>query len=233
MAKEPAPGRVKTRLCPPLTPNEAAAVAEAALADTLDAVAASGADRRVLALDGRPGPWLPEGFEVIPQSGSGFAARLAAAWEHAGGAGVQIGMDTPQVTAGVLDAAMADVDAAAGGPGIGRGPARSADAEAAGRPKALLGPALDGGWWAIGLPHPVPGAFAGVPMSTPRTGWLQARRLEALGWEVATLGALRDIDTAEDLVAVAADLPGSRLASVVAGLSADGALLSAAGASGR
>ncbi|MEO5678521.1 MAG: glycosyltransferase, partial [Acidimicrobiales bacterium] len=71
LAKEPVAGRVKTRLCPPLTPAEAAAVAEAALADTLAAVARCGADRLVVALDGAPGPWLPAGFEVIPQRGGG------------------------------------------------------------------------------------------------------------------------------------------------------------------
>jgi len=65
LAKEPRPGRVKTRLCPPCSPEEAATVAAAALADTLEAVAASGADRHILALDGRPGPWLPPGFEVV------------------------------------------------------------------------------------------------------------------------------------------------------------------------
>ena len=67
MAKSPVPGRVKTRLCPPCTPAEAAALAEAALADTLEAVAACGAGRRILALDGAPGPWLPAGFEVVAQ----------------------------------------------------------------------------------------------------------------------------------------------------------------------
>ncbi len=59
IAKEPRPGRVKTRLTPPFTPGEAAALAEAALVDTLRAVAATPARRRVLVLDGEPGPWLP------------------------------------------------------------------------------------------------------------------------------------------------------------------------------
>ena len=62
-----------------------------------------GADRRLLALDGRPGPWLPAGFEVFAQRGRGLDERLAAAWDSAGGPGLQIGMDTPQVTAGLLD----------------------------------------------------------------------------------------------------------------------------------
>lgn len=59
IAKEPRPGRVKTRLTPPFSPRQAAALAEAALVDTLLAVAAAPVRRRVLVLDGTPGPWLP------------------------------------------------------------------------------------------------------------------------------------------------------------------------------
>ena len=59
IAKEPIPGRVKTRLTPPFTPEEAAALAEASLTDTLAAVADTTVARRVLALDGTPGRWLP------------------------------------------------------------------------------------------------------------------------------------------------------------------------------
>jgi rSAM/selenodomain-associated transferase 1 len=180
MAKAPVAGRVKTRLCPPCTPTEAAAIAEAALADTLDAVAACSAGRRIVALDGAPGPWLPAGFEVIPQVDGGFDRRLAAAWTTAGGAGVQIGMDTPQVTAGLLDAALEALDAT----------------------DAALGLAVDGGWWAIGLRRPDPGVFLGVPMSTDGTGAAQRARLDELGLSVTGLPVLVDLDTAADLAAV-------------------------------
>ena len=95
---------------PAVHAQEAAALAEAALADTLDAVAACGAGRRIVALDGAPGPWLPAGFEVVPQVDGPFDRRLAAAWAAAGGPGVQIGMDTPQVTAALLDDALAGLD---------------------------------------------------------------------------------------------------------------------------
>ena len=103
LAKEPVPGRVKTRLCPPFSPQDAAELAEAALADTLAAVARCGAERRVLALDGAAGAWLPEGFEVIGQVPGSLDVRLAAAWQATGGPGLQIGMDTPQVTPDLLD----------------------------------------------------------------------------------------------------------------------------------
>jgi rSAM/selenodomain-associated transferase 1 len=180
MAKAPVAGRVKTRLCPPCTPAEAAAIAEAALADTLDAVAACGAGRRIVALDGAPGPWLPPGFEVVPQVGGGLDRRLAAAWSAAGGAGVQIGMDTPQVTPALLDCALASLD----------------------ETSAALGLAVDGGWWAIGLRRPDPRVFVGVPMSTEATGSAQHARLRSLALSVTMLPALVDLDTVADIHAV-------------------------------
>jgi hypothetical protein len=202
MAKSPRPGFVKTRLCPPLSPDEAAAVAAGALADTLDAVAACGAARKIVALDGAPGPWLPPGFEVIAQRGAAFDERLANAWSDAGGPGIQIGMDTPQITAADLDRLLALV--------TGAGPRRR---------RAVLAPAEDGGWWAIGLPggDPRP-VFAGVPMSTPWTGAAQARRLRGLGYEVVSGPIRRDIDTVADLAHVAAAAPSTRTARLAAEL---------------
>jgi glycosyltransferase A (GT-A) superfamily protein (DUF2064 family) len=193
MAKAPVVGRVKTRLCPPLTLSQAAELAEAALADTLEAVAGSGAARKLLALDGPPGPWLPTGFEVFPQQGAGFAERLAAAWSHANGPGLQIGMDTPQVTASLLDHALERLVA----PGT----------------TAVLGPAVDGGWWSIGLRKPDAAVFLDIPMSTPSTGLAQERRLRALGHQLVLLPELRDVDHVEDAGAVADLVPHSRFAS--------------------
>ena len=77
---------------------------------------------------------------------------------------------------------------------------------------AVLGPALDGGYWAIGLREADPSAFDGVPMSTPLTGALQRRRLRRLGLRVAPLPPLRDVDTIDDAVAVAASAPATRFA---------------------
>ncbi len=201
MAKAPVAGQVKTRLCPPLSPAEAAAVAEGALADTLAAVALCGADRRILALDGAAGEWLPPGFIVIPQRGLGLAARLAAAWHDADGPGLQIGMDTPQVTAPLLDACLA--------------------ATAAPALTATLGRAADGGWWALGL---CTGwgrdVFAGVPMSAPVTAERQRASLQAHGHRVGSLVELRDVDTIDDAVAVARQVPAGRFAAVWRAISA-------------
>lgn len=191
VAKAPVAGRSKTRLCPPCTPAQAAELAEAALADTLDAVAAA-SGRPVLALDGTPGDWLPPGFRVFAQRGGGFDERLANAWDDAGGPGLQIGMDTPQVTPALLDEALAALDE----PGT----------------DAALGPALDGGWWALGLRRPDRRALLGVPMSTAGTGRAQLGRLRSLGLRVAALPALRDVDCFDDARAVAAVAPRSRFA---------------------
>jgi glycosyltransferase A (GT-A) superfamily protein (DUF2064 family) len=206
MAKAPVAGRVKTRLCPPCTPDEAAAIAQAALADTLDAVAGCGADAKIVALDGEPGDWLPTGIDVIAQEGDGLDERLANAWaatrSSTGGWGIQIGMDTPQVTAADLDAVLGRLSMSPG-PG-GRGERGQT---------AVIGPAEDGGWWVIGLQGTDPLAvFPGIPASTPSTGALQRRRLLRLGLRVITAPVRRDIDTVEDLRAVAAAIPHSRTA---------------------
>ncbi|MEU3794393.1 DUF2064 domain-containing protein [Streptomyces fructofermentans] len=187
IAKEPRPGRVKTRLTPPFTPQEAAALAEAALTDTLRAVAATPARRRVLVLDGTPGPWLPPGFDVVPQATGDLDERLADAFANCDGPALLIGMDTPQVTPALLSVDFEGCD-------------------------AYFGPAEDGGFWALGLATPDPGLLRGVPMSTPRTGAVQRARLVAAGLRVRELPPLRDVDTAQDAEAVAAAAPGSRFA---------------------
>ncbi|GAA2336197.1 hypothetical protein SVIO_079610 [Streptomyces violaceusniger] len=199
IAKEPVPGRVKTRLTPPYTPAEAAALAEASLADTLHAALAMPARRRVLALDGHPGPWLPPGFEVVRQCDGGLDKRLAAAFAACRGATVLIGMDTPQVTPALL------------APALSPGSWHDCD--------AWFGPAADGGFWALGLAEPDPELLRGVPMSTATTGAAQRRRLTDAGLRVRDLPMLRDVDTAEDAARVAADAPGGRFARALARLS--------------
>jgi uncharacterized protein len=196
IAKEPVPGRVKTRLTPPFTPAQAAALAEAALADTLAAVAGTAVARRVLALDGAPGRWLPPGFDVVSQRGAGLDERIAWALADARASSpvpvVLIGMDTPQVTPGLL--------AAAAGP------------LASGAADATFGMAEDGGFWLLGLREIDPALVLGVPMSRPDTGARQLRRLVEAGLRVLPLPALTDVDTAEEAERVAAALPDSRFA---------------------
>ena len=199
LAKEPRPGRVKTRLSPALLPRQAAAVAEAALADTLSVAAAVPVTRCTVVLDGAPGHWLPAGVDVLAQRAGDLGARLAGGFADAWSAlplpMLLVGMDTPQLTVALL----ADALDALLSPGT----------------DAVLGPADDGGWWALGVRAPVAGLFDGVPMSTDGTGRAQRARLDALGLVTATLPPLRDIDHLDDIAAVAAlQPPGARLAAV-------------------
>ncbi len=201
IAKQPLPGRVKTRLVPPCSYEQAAALAEAALGDTLRTVLAAPARRRVLVLDGEPGPWLPPGFDVVPQCGGLLDERLAAAFAAVRGPALLIGMDTPQVTPDLLAVDWGAAD-------------------------AVFGPAADGGFWALGLREPDPALLRGVPMSTSATGAIQRARLVAAGLRVADLPQLRDVDTAADALAVARQAPWSGFAARARGLAA---VLAAAG----
>jgi rSAM/selenodomain-associated transferase 1 len=195
IAKTPAPGRSKTRLCPPCTPNQAAALAAAALRDTIAAVAATPARRRMLALDGEPVGWLPPGFELHAQRGAGLGERLGDALAAAGGPALVVGMDTPQLSPALLSHAARRLVA----PGV----------------DAVLGPALDGGYWTIGLRRPDRAAFVGVPMSKRSTCTAQRLRLAELGLVTTGLPALRDVDTIDDAVAVAREHPDTNFAAAL------------------
>ena len=190
LAKAPVPGRVKTRLCPPCSPAEAARLASAALADTLATVAGAAAERHLLALDGRLEQPVPDCFEVVGQRGGGLDERLAAAFEDVGGPAFLVGMDTPQVAPGLLATALGALDAA----------------------DAVVGDALDGGYWGIGLRRPDRRAFVGVPMSRADTGAAQRARLAALGLRTVSLPPLQDVDDIASARAVARAAPGTRFA---------------------
>jgi glycosyltransferase A (GT-A) superfamily protein (DUF2064 family) len=187
IAKAPVAGRVKTRLCPPCSPVQAAELAAAALLDTIDASDALPRDddvERILLLDGEPPAWLPNGWRVVPQSTGDLGERLAAGFARLG-PGIVVGMETPAAI-----------------------PALAQGFDALRRGSDVLGPALDGGYWAIGLAatdgdRPA-AAFAGVEMSTDRTGAQQLERLRALGRPVELLPEARDIDTFDDVIALAA-----------------------------
>ena len=205
IAKVPVPGRVKTRLTPPFSPEQAAQLAEAALADTLATVAQVPAARHVIALEGSPGRWIPDRFDVIRQQGHGLDARIAAALGEAyirlPVPVVLIGMDTPQVTKELLEAALRPlVDGTA---------------------DAVFGPADDGGFWLLGLRRPDPGLVLGVPMSTAHTGAAQLARLTGAGLRVCQLPHCLDVDSAADAHAVARKIPGSRFAAVLRSCGAD------------
>lgn len=188
LAKAPRPGLVKTRLQTRFAPDQAAALARAALRDTLDAVERLDVARRVMVLEGEPGPWAPLGFQVVGQAEGDLSERIAAAFEQVlpgDGPALLVGMDTPQLTPALLDVDWHDAD-------------------------AVLGLSEDGGFWALGLRAPHPRAVRGVPMSRSDTGQRQLQRLRELGLRVRLLPTLRDVDTPADAEAVASLVPASR-----------------------
>lgn len=204
ITKAPVPGRSKTRLTPPCSPQQAAAIAGAAVGDTLDVVRATPVRRRVVALDGTPGDLDLAGCVVVQQVDGDLGTRLAHAFADAMTAPdgdlptLLIGMDTPQVCSALLtDSLDALVEA---GPGT-----------------AVLGVAPDGGWWALGV-HAAAAAqvLTAVPMSRADTAELTRAALEGAGLTVLDLPPLTDIDHFADAVAVAALCPrGSRTRRVV------------------
>lgn len=203
LAKEPVPGRVKTRLCPPYTRAGAATLAAAALADTLAVVTRAPVARRVLCLAGDPAAVAGTGaFEVVAQVEGGLDVRIAAALAFVHGPVLLIGMDTPQLLPD-------DLDLPGCPPGVTGG---------AGSPQAWLGPAVDGGWWALGLTHPDPALVLGVPTSRPDTGARQLQRLRSAGLTVTTLRTLNDVDTAAEVGLVAALAPGTHFAAAARAL---------------
>jgi uncharacterized protein len=204
VAKAPEPGRAKTRLAAAVGDRVAADIAAAALLDTLDAVAAAPVAARVVALTGdldaaAGGAEIRrrlESFTVIPQRGDGFADRLANAHaDSADGSPVlQIGTDTPQVTAELLtDCARRLLDA-----------------------PAVLGLAHDGGWWVLGVGDPTMAqCLRTVSMSQPDTGELTLKALRDNGVDVTPVQRLADVDVAGDVAAVReACAPASRFARV-------------------
>ena len=190
IAKSPSAGRVKTRLTTAFTPQQAAALAQASLRDTLDTVVAAPAGHRLLAWEGVRRSWLPTGVEVVAQRGDGLDERISGAFQDAlarpdHGPTLLVGMDTPQLRVGDLSLDWDGADAA-------------------------LGLCPDGGYWALGLSHFHPDAVRGVPMSTSHTGQRQLERLQSLGFRVRMLPMMRDVDTPADAADVARIAPDGR-----------------------
>lgn len=182
IAKECIPGRVKTRLHPPLNLEQAATLASASLSDTFRAASALEASRRILLFDGNRFPLGSEPYEVIHQVSGDLDMRLGAIFDECEGPTVLVGMDTPQLEAAMLAPLFAnwptDVD-------------------------AFLGLAADGGYWTIAMADPDGSLIRGIPMSRDDTGQRQLDRLTEAGLRVGMLPQLTDVDTIADARLVA------------------------------
>ena len=187
-AKRPEPGQVKTRMCPPLQPTEAAELYAAMLADvleaSLEAARSVGAQAWLLVHPAEAAPDLalrsPSGFRVLPQRGGDLSERMAHAVEAAAAAGfgriLLRGSDSPALPVGhLVDGfrALSEVDLA-------------------------VGPDRDGGYSWIGLRRPVAGLFD-HPMSTHTVLEDTLANAERAGLQTRRLADHFDFDTAEDL----------------------------------
>lgn len=195
IAKQPIAGSVKTRLCPPCTPEQAADLAAAALLDTLDAVDAVvhrsvGDIEPVLLFDGDPEGWALPGFRVVAQRDGGLGERLAHGFDVLG-PGIIVGMESSPAIPALFDGlAMLRL-------GVD-----------------VLGFAVDGGYWAIGLATADRAVFDSVPMSTSRTGIAQLRRMHQCGRQVHLLPVAHDLDTIDDVRVAVREQPDTRLGSL-------------------
>ncbi|MDX1996284.1 MAG: TIGR04282 family arsenosugar biosynthesis glycosyltransferase [Thermoanaerobaculia bacterium] len=188
--KPAVPGRVKTRLHGALTPEQAAELHQAFVDDVLERLT-PGAFELVIAWALAPGEAVPEThWPSVVQRGDGLGDRLFTALADAarGGATVAaLGSDHPTLPLAIVESAFARVEAGA---------------------PIVIGPSLDGGYYLIALaPAAVrPELFADIAWSTSEVLATTLERAAALGLPVALLPPGADVDTPEDLAALATAL---------------------------
>lgn len=186
MMREPEAGRVKTRLVPPLAYHEASALYEAFLADIFcklkrlrgaDVFAAYTPERSRQ----KAASFVPPGVECFPQRGSDLGMRMNNAFAGLLGRGYQrvvmIGSDSPDMPLSRINDGFAALD---------------------GKCDAVFGPALDGGYYLIGLKRPTLLPFEGVPWSTATVLADTLRRIKgSLSYKL--IKPWHDIDTFDDI----------------------------------
>jgi uncharacterized protein len=187
-AKAPVAGQVKTRLCPPLTPDEAASLHGSLVLDMLERCHSLKEYDRILA--GTPTPHHPffRAMEVrfkIPvweQTGDDLGARMASAFQKAFDSSyrsvVVMGTDIPGVHGSLLTRAVQSLQTH----------------------DVVLGPTVDGGYYLIGLRSHVPDLFEKMPWSSDQVYALTEQKIKALKLSLEVLPRLRDLDTVEDLL---------------------------------
>lgn len=191
-AKAPAPGRVKTRMTPPLSPAQAAELYAALLADALAATAAWARELDLLPIvavqpasaRGELARTAPAAFRAVAQRGADLAARMEWAVREAGAAGARRillrGSDSPALGPAAAAAALEALDGA----------------------DLALSPDRDGGYNLVALRRPWPGLFS-HPMSTPTVLDDTRSRARERGMRVSALAPSFDLDAVDDLPALA------------------------------
>ncbi len=191
LAKQPMPGRVKTRLAKDVGPERAAVLAEAFLLDTIDVAAqVPGADVLIAFDPPDAKAWFcahaPSGCEVMPQPRGDLGDRIAAVFERGFALGaascVAIGMDTPQLSPGRLAQALSACE----------------------NGSVTIGPSVDGGYYLIGMDRPRPTLFDGIDWSTDAVFDQTSRRIRRAGAPLVLLPEEHDVDDLAGLQALEA-----------------------------
>jgi rSAM/selenodomain-associated transferase 1 len=201
MAKTPIPGSVKTRLTPPLTPEEASCLYSRFLRDTLElACRVDGVERFIAYTPGEAVSYFrniaPNGFGLIPQSGGDLGERLIRVAETLFDRGFDkvllLGSDLPTLPPALIMRALAELETV----------------------DVVLGPCEDGGYYLIGLGRFMPELFIGIPWSTDLVIRLTLAKALAIGASVSLLASWYDVDTVENLLRLQRELqhPDSRKA---------------------
>jgi hypothetical protein len=198
MAKAPRPGKVKTRLSPPLTLDQSAAINICFLRDTTEniaAIAESGNSAGIISYtpvgdEALFDNLLPAGFSLIPQRGDGFGERLLATAEDILACGYGsvclIDSDSPTVPAAAFEQAIAELG-------------RSGD-------RIVLGPSHDGGYYLIGLKRAHPEPFVNIAWSTSTVFIETIAAAKAANLEVVALPLWYDVDDGPTLGLLTAEL---------------------------
>jgi len=195
MAKDPRAGQVKTRLCPPLTPELAARLYQCFLLDVLDLVAGLPDVDPVVAFT--PSEAREEftrhtsgRYQLVPQEGPDLGARLEHAFRILFRQGYErvaaLSTDSPDLPVEYLQEAFARLEEA----------------------RVVLGPCPDGGYYLIGLSSPTPEVFRDMPWSTDRVLPETDARVKRMGLVLSYLPQWHDVDTAADLDRLVRDLTG-------------------------
>lgn len=201
MAKEPRVGSTKTRMCPPLTLKEAAALYEALLKDTLSLVQSLAGVQMAVAVTPPDGlayfeALTPPGTPLLPIEGRDIGHCLSQAFERMFEAGYNRGFervlafnsDGPSLPAAYLQQAVQALE----------------------RRDLVFGPSEDGGYYLVGMKEPHPELFADIDWSTDRVLAQSLARAQTLGLAVYKTPTWYDVDTAQDLARLATDVTSTR-----------------------
>ncbi|QJP14630.1 glycosyltransferase [Starkeya sp. ORNL1] len=200
ICKTPSPGQSKTRLSPPLRPEECAQISSCFIRDLSATIASLEADGDVdgyavytpLGTEDSLRPLLPESFGLVPQGEGDLGQRLdrgiadLLAAGHAGA--ILINSDSPTLPRSILRAA---VEALKNGD------------------RAVISPALDGGYTLIGLSRPHPHLFAQIPWSTDTVFRLTLERAREIELPVIVLDPWYDVDDASSYAMLERELEGA------------------------